>query len=78
MEKDDIRSSFFVGGQGIAGVIEPIDCRLRSCVSGLADAQMQQSPHLAGFVVESWWSRGDLNPRPPVLRCRYYMRSRVY
>jgi hypothetical protein len=25
-----------------------------------------------------WWSRGDLNPRPPVLRCRYYMRSRVY
>lgn len=21
---------------------------------------------------------GDLNPRPPVLRCRYYMRSRVY
>ena len=25
-----------------------------------------------------WWSRGDLNPRPPVLRCRYYMLSRVY
>jgi hypothetical protein len=25
-----------------------------------------------------WWSRGDLNPRPPVLRCRYYMRSRFY
>lgn len=21
---------------------------------------------------------GDLNPRPPVLRCRYYMRSRFY
>jgi hypothetical protein len=26
----------------------------------------------------NWWSRGDLNPRPPVLRCRFYMLSRVY
>ena len=25
----------------------------------------------------NWWSRGDLNPRPPVLRCRYYMRSHL-
>jgi hypothetical protein len=25
-----------------------------------------------------WWSRGDLNPRPPVLRFRDYMLSRVY
>src|SRR5690606_3670715 len=25
-----------------------------------------------------WWSRGDLNPRPPVLRCRYYMLSQIY
>ena len=41
--------------------------------------QMQQNPHLAGFaLLRIWWSRGDLNPRPPVLRCRYYMRSRVY
>jgi len=45
----------------------------------LSIPQMQQNPHLAGFVLlRIWWSRGDLNPRPPVLRCRYYMRSRVY
>ena len=45
----------------------------------IVESQMQQNPHLAGFVLlRIWWSRGDLNPRPPVLRCRYYMRSRVY
>ena len=47
--------------------------------TGMTKPQMQQNPHLAGFVLlRIWWSRGDLNPRPPVLRCRYYMRSRVY
>lgn len=25
-----------------------------------------------------WWSRGDLNPRPPALRYRFYMRIPVY
>ncbi|CAI8772293.1 hypothetical protein EMIT0232MI5_160044 [Pseudomonas sp. IT-232MI5] len=34
------------------------------------DDQMRQSPHLAGFVVESWWSRGNLNW---VLRCLIYL-----
>ncbi len=33
---------------------------------------------IKGLGVSNWWSRGDLNPRPPVLRCRYYMLSRVY
>ncbi|VVP73440.1 hypothetical protein [Pseudomonas fluorescens] len=61
MEKDDIVSSFFVGRQCIGRGIEAIDCRLSSCMPGLADVQMRQSPHLAGFVVESWWSRGRLN-----------------
>ena len=31
-----------------------------------------------GWDFSDWWSRGDLNPRPPVLRCRFYMLSRVY
>jgi hypothetical protein len=56
MEKDDIVSSFFVGRQCIGRGIEAIDCRLSSCMPGLADVQMRQSPHLAGFVVESWWA----------------------
>ena len=25
-----------------------------------------------------WWSRGDLNPRPPVRHYRFYMRSHLY
>ena len=25
-----------------------------------------------------WWSRGDLNPRPPVRRYRFYMLSHLY
>lgn len=53
MEKDDIRSSFFWGGYRIAGLSSLIECRLRSLVRGVVDAQMRQSPHLAGFVVES-------------------------
>ena len=31
----------------------------------------------AGFLW-IWWSRGDLNPRPPVLRFRDYMLSQIY
>lgn len=31
-----------------------------------------------GLRLQNWWSRGDLNPRPPVLRCRYYMLSQIY
>ena len=30
---------------------------------------------VSGFV---WWSRGDLNPRPPALRYRFYMLSHLY
>lgn len=53
MEKDDIVSSFFVAFSRWSSLI---NCRLRSCVPGLAYAQIRQSPHLAGFVVESWWA----------------------
>jgi hypothetical protein len=33
---------------------------------------------LGRLLLQCWWSRGDLNPRPPVLRCRYYMLSPFY
>ncbi|VXB43216.1 hypothetical protein PSEUDO8AS_100232 [Pseudomonas sp. 8AS] len=56
---------------------------------GAGGVQKQESPHRAGFTgvfpvmwehVETciWWSRGDLNPRPPVRRYRFYMRSHLY
>ena len=31
-----------------------------------------------GLIVCVWWSRGDLNPRPPALRYRFYMLSQLY
>ncbi len=36
------------------------------------------SRKIRGSSLQNWWSRGDLNPRPPVLRCRYYMLSQIY
>ena len=53
------------------------------------DSQKQESPHRAGFLgyfancseqlwICIWWSRGDLNPRPPALRYRFYMLIPVY
>lgn len=50
MEKDDIVLSFFRVGSASPGLSSLIDCVLRSCTPGVADAQMRQSPHLAGFV----------------------------
>jgi hypothetical protein len=32
--------------------------------------------NMLGFVM--WWSRGDLNPRPPALHPRLYMFSSAY
>ena len=32
----------------------------------------------AGFFVLQWWRRGELNPRPTILRPRFYMRSLVF
>ena len=47
-----------------------------------ADSLKPESPGISSdsgaFWIFIWWSRGDLNPRPPVLRCRYYMLSRFY
>lgn len=58
-------------------------------MGALGGVQIQESPHGAGFSgvfpimwehVETciWWSRGDLNPRPPALRYWFYMLSQIY
>ena len=33
---------------------------------------------IRGLSLCIWWSRGDLNPRPPALRYRFYMLSQLY
>src|SRR5690606_41634669 len=43
----------------------------------LALQAKKNQPIKVGFSAR-WWSRGDLNPRPPELRYRFYMLSHLY
>jgi len=54
-----------------------VDVTIRCHTCQKWPAQIAQSPGVRGFV-HFWWSRGDLNPRPPALRYRFYMRSHLY
>lgn len=36
------------------------------------------SRKIRGLSASNWWSRGDLNPRPPALRYWFYMLSQIY
>lgn len=40
--------------------------------------QTRKNPNRERLGFHYWWSRGDLNPRPPALRYRFYMLSQLY
>src|ERR1700689_1744871 len=81
-----VRRAFHLSGFGGAAVLAGIDAGVKQ----LARAQkhkktrvlcgFSRSPRIFSDVIGSskWWSRGESNPRPQVLRYKIYVRSRVY
>ena len=60
------------------------DCRspqtysaFRACSRGLAGAH-KKKPQPRGLGFEYWWRWRELNPRPQILRLRFYMLIRVF
>ena len=58
-----------------------VACRLRESFDtcgGRKEKPLKFARKIRGLACCIWWSRGDLNPRPPGLRYRFYMLSHLY